>query len=132
MDKAFKEIFSKRWERYFTGAEQPLVFYYTDREDRAERAKAPPGWQCIIAVLNRVRQGTSLCFDVAAVGCGGGKRYLGFVEELRPNFEYFLSYGIPGELDGERYKKSPELVKTIMERLPIFKAPGRYIVFKRW
>jgi hypothetical protein len=132
MDRAFKETFSQRWDRYFSGAELPLVFYYTDREDLAEMAKAPEGWQCIIAVLNRVRQGTSLCFDVDAVGCGGGKRYLGFVEELRPNFEYFLSYGIPGELEGERYKKSPELVNTVMEKMPVFKAPGRFIVFKRW
>ncbi|MBN1613141.1 MAG: DUF169 domain-containing protein [Deltaproteobacteria bacterium] len=132
MDMAFKETFSDRWARYFTGADLPLVFYYTDRDDRAERAKAPEGWECIIASLNRVRQGTSLCFDVDAVGCGGGKRYLGFVEKLRPNFEYFLSCGIPGELEGERYKKSPELVETIMAKMPIFKAPGRFIVFKRW
>ena len=49
-----------------------------------------------------------------------------------PDFEYFLSYGIPGKLTGERYCKSPELVKEIMKHLPAFKAPGRFIVFKRW
>jgi uncharacterized protein (DUF169 family) len=49
-----------------------------------------------------------------------------------PNFEYFLSCGIPGELEGERYKKSPELVREAMERMPEFKAPARFIVFKRW
>jgi hypothetical protein len=49
-----------------------------------------------------------------------------------PNFEYFLSCGIPGEVEGERYKKSPEMVEEVMKNLPQFKAPGRYIVFKRW
>jgi hypothetical protein len=49
-----------------------------------------------------------------------------------PGFEYFLSYGIPNRLEGERYCKTPELVKEIMKNTPIFKAPGRFIVFKRW
>ena len=35
---------------------------------------------------------------------------MGFTQELRPNFEFFLSCGIPGEMEGERYKKSQELV----------------------
>jgi hypothetical protein len=49
-----------------------------------------------------------------------------------PNFEYFLSCGIPGKLEGERYKKSPELVKEAMKKAPQFDAPGKFIVFKRW
>ena len=39
--------------------------------------------------------------------------------------------GIPGKLEGERYKKTPEMVKETMEGWPVFKAPGRFIVFKR-
>jgi hypothetical protein len=35
-------------------------------------------------------------------------------------------------LKGERYKKSPELVKEAMKYSPAFKAPARFIVFKRW
>jgi hypothetical protein len=49
-----------------------------------------------------------------------------------PDFEYFLSYGIPGKLEGERYKKSPELVRETMKMQPAFTAPGAFIVFKRW
>ena len=49
-----------------------------------------------------------------------------------PEFEYFLSYGIPGKIEGERYKKSPELVRETMKRQPAFTAPGAFIVFKRW
>jgi len=51
---------------------------------------------------------------------------------MRPNFEYFLSCGIPGEMEGERYKRSPEMVREIMRKMPEFKAPGKFIVFKRW
>ena len=65
-------------------------------------------------------------------GCPGGRRYTGFAHEVMPNFEYFLSCGIPGRLKGERYKKSPELVKEAMKYSPVFKAPARFIVFKRW
>jgi len=32
----------------------------------------------------------------------------------------------------KRYKKSPELVKEIMNQQTLFKAPAKYIVFKRW
>jgi len=65
-------------------------------------------------------------------GCLGGKRYTGFSQKLRPDFEYFLSCGIPGKMEGERYKKSPELVEEYLKNHPPFKAPARYLVFKRW
>jgi uncharacterized protein (DUF169 family) len=67
------------------------------------------------------------------VGCPGGKKYLGFAENLMPDFEYFLSCGIPGKMEGERYKKTPEMVKEYMQKhAPAMKAPGRFIIFKRW
>jgi hypothetical protein len=62
----------------------------------------------------------------------GQSKYFGFTQEIAPNFEYFLSCGIPGKLEGERYKKSPQLVREAMKKSPQFKAPARYIVFKRW
>jgi hypothetical protein len=49
-----------------------------------------------------------------------------------PDFDYFLSYGIPGKLDGERYKKSPELVRESVQLSPSFRAPKHFIIFKRW
>jgi hypothetical protein len=70
-------------------------------------------------------------YDANTPGCSGGKRYSGFSQELRPKFEYFLSCGIPGEIEGERYKKSPDLVKEYLQRHPAFEAPAKYLVFKR-
>ncbi len=132
MDAGFKQEFIERWEKYFRGAEMPICFYYTDEPAGCERVKPPTGHVCVIGVLARVRKGRSLCFDADSIGCGGGKRYLGYTQDIMPDFEYFLSCGIPGKLEGERYKESPGLVKEIMKRMPEFKAPHRFIVFKRW
>jgi len=132
MDLKFKEKFIDLWGKYFGGVELPIVFYYTNEENRAERVQPPKRHRCIICDLAKVRNGKPLYFDIDAVGCGGGKRYLGFEQKLGANFEYFLSYGIPGEMEGERYKKSPELVKEQLKNLSPFEAPGKYIVFKRW
>ncbi|UCE34016.1 MAG: DUF169 domain-containing protein [Deltaproteobacteria bacterium] len=132
MDLGFKERFMKLWRKYFNGAELPITFCYTNEQGCGELVQAPTKHQCLIGVLSRVRNGQSLCFEGESIGCGGGKRYTGFTQEIMPNFEHFLSCGIPGELEGERYKKSPELVREAMKRMPEFKAPARFIVFKQW
>ncbi len=132
MDIDKKEKFNTLWRKYFDDAELPITFYYTNEEDRVEIPKINSIPRCVIAALQPVRKGTSVRFDTNSIGCSGGKRYLGFSEELMPNFEYFLSCGIPGKLEGERYKKSPELVKEIIKRNPPMKAPAQFIVFKRW
>jgi uncharacterized protein (DUF169 family) len=132
MNAAFKNRFLTLWKKYFNNAELPITFYYTDEEGHAEAVKAGAAPRCIIGGLVKVQRGESLAFDVDAVGCSGGKRYLGFAENLMPDFEYFLSCGIPGKMEGERYKKTPEMVKEYLKHMPVMKAPGRFIVFKRW
>lgn len=132
MDKAVIDNFIARWRKYFGKAELPLTFYYTDEEGRGELVRPGSVHRCIIAALQDVRKGTSLCFQAETIGCFGGKRYLGFAQKIMPNFEYFLSCGIPGKLEGERYKKSPALVNQAMQHQQTFHAPARYIVFKRW
>ena len=131
MDLDLKERFLSRWQEYFAGAELPIAFYYTGRQTVAEMPR-PQDHHCLICDLARVRRGTPLQFDLDAVACGGGKYYLGFTPGLRPGFEHFLSCGIPGEMEGERYKQSPEVVKALMEQMPKFEAPAPTIVFKRW
>jgi uncharacterized protein (DUF169 family) len=132
MDMAIKEKLNLLWRKYFNNAELPISFYYTDEEGHADKVKREPGLACLIGALSEVRKGRALCFDADSIGCPGGKRYAGFAQELMPNFEYFLSCGIPGRLKGERYKKSPELVKEVMKLAPAFKSPSHFIVFKRW
>lgn len=132
MDMALKAKFTAVWSRYFTDAELPLTFYYADTEGQAELVKPGSVHRCLIAALGEVRKGRSLAFNVDSIGCPGGKKYAGFIESIRPEFEYFLSCGIPGKVVGERYKKTPEIVKESMKLAPAFKAPAPLIVFKRW
>jgi len=131
MDMKIKEKFISYWEKYFNGAELPITFYYTNEARAAEAVKPSSGHRCIFADLCKIRTGKSLYFDAESIGCFGGKKYLGFTTEVMENFEYFLSCGIPGKLEGERYKKTPELVKEMMENVPKSEAPGKFIVFKR-
>jgi hypothetical protein len=132
MKSGLKQRFIERWRKYFLGADLPIVFYYSDNPEEARIYRVAEGQHCLINDLIAIRQGEALSFDTKSVACFGGKRYLGFTQNLMPNFEFFLSCGIPGKLEGERYKKTPELVRELLKTVPIFTAPGRFIVFKRW
>ncbi len=132
MDMEIKDSFTKLWRKYFHNAELPITFYYSDKKGLAELVKPGSVARCVIGALLKVREGRSFSFNTDSIGCLGGRRYLGFTAKIMPNFEYFLSCGIPGKMEGERYKKSPELVKETEKNWPSFKAPAPFIVFKRW
>lgn len=132
MDKNLRDEFIAKWTQYFNGADLPIVFYYSDRNSGMQVVPKPSGHQCLIGVLNRARKGTALCFEADSIGCAGGRKYLGYAREIRPEFAYFLSCGIEGRLEGERYKKSPRIVTTLMDSMPAFEAPAKFIHFKRW
>jgi hypothetical protein len=132
VNRHLKPRFLTLWEKYFGSAELPLAFSYTDAEAGVELAHPSAETRCLIAALARVRQGHSVRFGAESIGCPGGKRYAGFSGELRPGFEYFLSCGIPGQMEGERYKKSPEIVREMLRRMPELSAPGEFLVAKRW
>ena len=132
MDITQKDQFVRLWRKYFDDAELPIVFYYADDPSAGDVVPPPGGHRCIFAELSRVRNGQSLCFNAESIGCFGGQRYAGFSDAAMPNFEDFLSCGIPGKLEGERYKKTPELVTQWMQEVPQLQAPARFIVFKRW
>jgi len=131
MDKTEKGNFISLWKKYFNDAELPITFYYTNKEGDD---LILPGTvnRCIIGALLKARTGQPMRFNAESIGCFGGKRYSGFATKIMPDFEYFLSCGIPGKMEGERYKKSPDLVKKVMQQMLPFEAPGRHIVFKRW
>ena len=125
MDRKTKDAFLQLWPRYFDGAALPITLYYTDDAAAGAKAAAPGGRHCLIDQLRDVREGDTLVVDKATVPCPGGKRYMGFTSTVGPQFEYFLSYGIPGKLEGERYKKSPEIVREAMKKIkPVSDAPA--------
>ncbi len=85
----------------------------------------------MFALLKRARQkGETVFFDTDHVGCFGGGYYMGFQEIPRQNIEYFLSCGIPGEMEGERYIKNPETAREYFASVRPRKAPRKYCIFK--
>ncbi len=135
MDIKLRDKFIEYWYKYFNGADLPIAFYYSDKlmDVKLEpQAAPPPAHECVIANLASVRRGISKCFNIISLGCEGAKRYFGFSKQLRKDFEYFLSCGIPNKVEGERYKKGPEIVKKMLEEAPQMEAPFPYIIFKRW
>jgi uncharacterized protein (DUF169 family) len=132
MDIKFKEDFIVLWKRFFGEAELPIAFYYTNEEGHAELVNPNIVRECIFPALSLVRKGRALCFDAESIGCSGGQMCLGFRETEEPDIEYFLSCGTPGKVKGERYKKTPEIAAEAIKLAPSFKAPARFIVFKRW
>lgn len=131
MSESILKLFMLRWKQYFPGVDMPIAYYYTDQAREEDLKESVNSERCLIGNLGRVRDGYAFVYDVNTPGCTGGKRYSGFSNKLPPKFEYFLSCGIPGELEGERYKKSPQLVKEYVKNNPPFDAPGKYLVFKR-
>ena len=132
MEPGQKDDFLRLWEKYFPGAELPLTFYFAEDPGDAGRPGPEGVHRCVVCALGTARRNGSLALRADEIGCAGGRRYLGFSQDIRSGFEHFLSCGIPGIMKGERYKKSPGTVRKLMKLVPSFQAPGKYIVFKRW
>lgn len=127
-----RDKFLEKWEKYFGESELPVVFYYSGGTGNAEVVPPAKAWKCLIGELMKVRRGASLCFNSDALGCRGGKRYSNLYPEFTPDFRYFLSCGIPGKMEGERYKRTPEIVDEIMTAHRDPGVSGMNIIFKRW
>lgn len=132
MDMLFLDRFTRLWERFMPGADLPLAFFYTDAAGDEAVPPVVAGHHCMICDLARVRKGQALRFEAGSFSCAGGKLYCGYARENMPDFEYFLSCGIPGRMEGERYKKTPELVRRFVQHRQYAPAPAKYLVFKRW
>lgn len=132
MDRRQKAEFLDRWEKYFKGADLPFVFLFSNDEGYTENLRPVHGHVCMIGQLAPVLKGKTVSFTGETIGCFGGIRHAGFPAPEFPAFKSFLSCGIPGQLEGERYKKTPELVERYVQDMPVPRAEGRYIVFKRW
>ena len=131
MNSAIKERFTGLWAKYFGNEELPITLYYSDEIEMADEVGKAEKWSCMIGQLAKVRKGTSLAFSINSIGCAGGKKNSGYTKDLRPDFEYFLSCGNE-RLKGERFLKTPELVKIFHSAAPWSPSKAKYLVFKRW
>jgi uncharacterized protein (DUF169 family) len=131
MNPELKDQFRLLWKKYFGDAELPITFYYSTGDGGAERAVKPKGSSCLICELAKVRNGKSIYYNSDSLACGGARRYLGYTVKMRPGFEYFLSCG-NDLIEGERYLRTPEMVREFMKDQKTLPIEGKNIVFKRW
>lgn len=126
--KARIETFMKA----FGMAEYPVLFRYTDDVPKGTLLPPEGAHVCVFALLAKTRgEGTPVALAASHHGCHGGGYYLGFLDWPREGIEYFLSCGIPGKMEGERYVKTPELALARFDRVPVRPAPKRYGLFTR-
>ncbi len=125
-----RQKYEKLYERLGL-TEHPLGAFYSNEKPAGAITPQEKGHICLFALLSRARrQREPVCLDEEHTGCDGGAYYLGFRSSARPKIEYFLSCGIPGEMEGERYIKTPELAKKYFSSTRPRKAPAKYCVFQ--
>ena len=127
---SFSEESWKNFRETLGLKESPLGVYYTN--DKPEGVTPKEGITgCMVGLLQNARKkGKTVFFDKNHFGCPGGAYYMGLLESPRPNIEYFLSCGIPGEMEGERYIKTPDLAREFFKKRKPRLAPSSYCVFK--
>ncbi len=132
MDTSLRDRFITLWQNYFPGTELPVTFEF--RPESATLSKVPPpdAWRCIICQIGLVRNGTRLAMNSRSITCRGGLMNTGYSSERPPDFRYFLSHGKPGGVEGERYKRTPEIVDAWEKRIPAFPSDGKDLIITRW
>ena len=111
MDAKLKDKFIENWGRYFPGIDLPFALFYSDDEKYWDDLRPQEGFGCMIAHFAPVLKGERVAFAEETIACPGGVRYSGFPTKPNPGMNHFLSCGIPGEMEGLRLKKTPELVE---------------------
>lgn len=137
---------------------EPVALIWSDEKPSEAMEFAPNKWGCVLFLLAAAAKGKTAVVGRETFGCFGGGVGLGFGNQYahfpggEECFCRFLSCGNaggePGEtigrgmaaagasamaedfLLGERYLKTPDLVKHFIARLPIIDIPARYIVIK--
>jgi hypothetical protein len=132
MDSELRDKFIGLWNDYFEGSDLPITFGIGTATGTTKKAPIPKGWRCLVCDLARIRKGISRTFDQESLSCSGAKFFLGYTSERSPEFRYFLSFGKPGVVEGELYKRTPEIVDEASRHQEHIPAEGKCYTFKRW
>ena len=121
----------------------PVAVILTDEKPEAAVQFKEGGWGCVGATMLAVSKGKTAVFDRQSYGCPGGGVGLGFgnaYEERCFAIDSLLSTGDPEAAkqyragshmaEGERFFKTPELVRQWLTRLPMTEVPTEYVVMK--
>jgi uncharacterized protein (DUF169 family) len=138
---------------------EPVAVIWTDERPKEALGFKGCGGGCVMVLFAQAAaHGRTAAFDRNNFGCFGGGVGLGFGRQYEnfplggiDIFKYFLSTGIEGcgredlekkvrsmgsremaenLLQGERYKKSPELVENFLNVMPTMDVPSKFVVFK--
>lgn len=137
---------------------QPVAILWSD-EKPAEAMQFNEGkWGCVMWLVASAAKGKTAVCDRKTFGCQGGAVGVGFGNEYKnfaggeEGFYHFLSTGnetwetgrqtaekvkpflrkesYDNFVHGERYRKSPDLVRQFVKNLPIVDIAAHYVVFK--
>ncbi|MEA2116474.1 MAG: DUF169 domain-containing protein, partial [Thermodesulfobacteriota bacterium] len=129
MNFEIKERFMAAWEKHFPGSELPIACFYTDELGDVKFPDHPKpnkkGYTCLFSQIAPVKQGRSRAFNIENLGCFGSFLPLGFDINLSDDVKNYIC-------NIERVKKSYDHFVSMYKHRPPRKAPGKYLVFKRW
>ena len=131
--------------------EEPMGMFYTDQEP--ENGVAPkPGtlpsiekeqrrevnfeaiwadFSCVLAkILIARKRRCPAYFDRERFGCLGGAFFLGYLKPQLETIVHYVSTGVPGIMEGERYLDSPDACRRFYNEMDPRPAPKRFCVFK--
>lgn len=105
---------------------------------REKELKNEVNWQsvfssfgCVLGNIRRARRkGIPAYFSKEQFGCVGGAFWLGFLKPQTEMIIHYVSTGIPGKMEGERYCNSPEQLRKIFETVDPELVDHDYVVFK--
>jgi uncharacterized protein (DUF169 family) len=150
LDEIIKEDMKRFLDRLGL-TEEPMGVYYTDQQpdsgfspkpgnlpNSVMEAKGEVNWgevfgnfSCVMGNIWRARKkGTAAYFDRERFGCLGGAFYLGFLKPQLEFITYYVSTGIPDQIQGEHYLESAEVTRRFFQTIDPRPAPARYCVFK--
>jgi len=137
---------------------QPVALLWSNEKPQGAMQFQEGKWGCVMWLVAHAAKGKTAVADIKTFGCFGGGVGLGFGNQYKnflggeEGFCHFLSAGnaareggleeaekikpfMRGEaydnfLHGERYVKTPALVKKFVENLPLTKIPKQYVVFQ--
>lgn len=121
----------------------PVAVILTDDKPTGALQFREGRWGCVASTLLSVAKGRTAVFDRETFGCPGGGTGLGFGDQYRQcglAIDALLSTGdaeIAAQMqrssrmgEGERFFKTPELVRAWLASVPMTDVPAEFVVMK--
>lgn len=131
--------------------EAPMGIYFTDEKPAESLSPAPldlptrekemhnaidwqavfGGFSCVMGTLWRARKKrVPACFSAEHFGCPGGAFWMGFLKPQTETIIHYVSTGIPGRMEGERYCDSPDALRALFNHVDPRPAPKPFCVIQ--